>query len=102
MNRLYMVELTRLMTGLMERNIGFTFTPFMNGGKVQVADCSWDAICHDGSYGHNEGLLEIMGSIVQNEYDSVEGYLTADEILKRLNKEGNWYPLFFIYRVLNI
>lgn len=89
MNRLYMVELTRLMTGLMERNIGFTFTPFMNGGKVQVADNSWDAICHDGSYGHNEGLLEIMGSIVQNEYDSVEGYLTADEILKRLNKEGN-------------
>ena len=89
MNRLYMVELTKLMVGLMERNIGFTFTPFMNGGKVQVTDNSWDAICHDGSYGHNEGLLEIMGSIVQNEYDSVEGYLTADEILKRLNKEGS-------------
>ena len=82
--RLYMVELTRLMVGLMERNIGFTFTPFMNGGKVEVEDMSWDAICHDGSYGHQEGLLEIMGSIVKIDYDDVEGWLTADEILNRL------------------
>ena len=89
MNRLYMVELTRLMAGLMERSIGFTFTPFMNGGKIEVEDCSWDAICHDGSYGNNEGLLEIMGSIVQIKDDTVEGWLTADEILKRLNKEGS-------------
>lgn len=41
----------------------------------------WDAICHRGSYGHEEGLLEVMGSVTN---DDVEGWLTADEIIKRL------------------
>lgn len=45
----------------------------------------WDAICHLGSYGYEEGLLEIMGTIVDPEAgDSVEGWLTADEIISRL------------------
>lgn len=43
----------------------------------------WDAVCHMGSYGYEEGLLEIMGSIVKIE-DHVEGWLTADDIIKRL------------------
>ena len=86
MNRLYMVELNKLMLGLMERSIEFNFTPFMNGGKIEVADGSWDAICHDGSYGHNDGLLEVMGSIVEIDYDTVEGFLTANQILNRLDE----------------
>lgn len=48
-------------------------------------DRKWfDAICQYGSYGGDEGLLEIMGDIVQNDYDSVEGWLTADEIIARM------------------
>lgn len=43
----------------------------------------WDAICHRGSYGYEQGLLEIYGTIVQGQ-DSVEGWLTADDIIKRL------------------
>ena len=42
-----------------------------------------DAICHAGSYGHEEGLLEIMGLV---EGDSVEGYLTAEEVFERIKK----------------
>lgn len=44
-----------------------------------------DAIEHYGSYGHEEDLLEIMG-LVEIEDDTVEGYLTADEVFKRYYK----------------
>ena len=45
----------------------------------------WDAICHRGSYGYEQGLLEIMGTIVdENAGDSVEGWLTAQDIIDRL------------------
>ena len=49
----------------------------------------WDAICHYGSYGHEQGLLEISGSLVDETKtgDSVEGYLFASEIIERLEKE---------------
>ena len=44
----------------------------------------WDAICHPGSYGYEDGLLEVMGDPVTNDY--VEGWLTADEIFDRWQK----------------
>lgn len=44
----------------------------------------WDVICQHGSYGYPR-FLEAMGRrIVNGEEDSVEGYLTADEIITRL------------------
>lgn len=46
----------------------------------------FDAICNPGSYGFEEGLLEVMGSRVVRSDDSVEGWLTADEIIKRLEE----------------
>ena len=51
----------------------------------------WDAICHYGSYGHSDGLLEISGSLIDETKtgDSVEGYLFASEIIERLEKEAN-------------
>lgn len=49
-------------------------------------DYCWDAICHHGSYGAEEGLLEIMGDIVDDEAvgDRVEGWLTAADVIKRI------------------
>lgn len=56
----------------------------------------WDAICHRYSYGGKEGLLEIMGTIVDEKTldDTVEGYLTCDDVIDRIhsaygNKEDN-------------
>ena len=47
----------------------------------------WDAICHYGSYGYEQGLLEIMGDIVKPEDgDDVAGYLTADDVIKRMEE----------------
>lgn len=49
---------------------------------------SWDAICHPGSYGYEEGLLEIMGAIVWYDIDgdSVRGWLTADDVIARIER----------------
>lgn len=47
----------------------------------------WDAVCHWGTYGFEDGLLEIMGDILTEEdleYDTVKGFLTADEVIERI------------------
>lgn len=48
-------------------------------------DRLWDAICQHGSYGYEQGLLEIYGEIVHPmlDDDNVIGYLTADEIIQK-------------------
>ena len=51
----------------------------------------FDAICQKGSYGYKDGLLEIMDGtmkLTRNGDEKVEGWLTADEIIKRL-KSGS-------------
>ena len=56
---------------------------YENGKRV------WDAICHRGSYGAEEGLLEIYGEIVPPEVDdSVEGGLTAENVIERMWRKG--------------
>lgn len=42
----------------------------------------WDVICHRGSYGYTQGLLETMG--MPEDGNDVTGYLTADEVIARL------------------
>lgn len=46
----------------------------------------FDVICHHGSYGYEWGLLEIQGpgNLLLDRKYSVEGYLSADEIIRRL------------------
>lgn len=46
----------------------------------------WDAICNKGSYGFDEGLLEIYGKLVNPEKDddSVVGWLTAEDVIRRI------------------
>ena len=52
----------------------------------------WDAICQPGSYGYEEGLLEIYGSLVDrakyDDTDSVRGFLTAKDVIKRIKATG--------------
>lgn len=44
-----------------------------------IENCVADVICHYGSYGSEQGLLEIMGLVSDGNGDSVEGYLNAGE-----------------------
>ena len=86
LNTFYLKEIGKLMIGLAERGIDFTLTKVFDGFKVDVPSQDWDAICHSGSYGSKSALLEVMGKkIVRNIHDSVEGFLTAKEILERLD-----------------
>lgn len=80
-------QVDELITMLEKTNIPFEVT--QNYGRPQV----WypnqehpvcDAICHWGSYGHQTGLIEIMG-LTHND-DTVEGYLSAEEVFNRIKK----------------
>jgi hypothetical protein len=42
----------------------------------------WDAVCHRGSYGAEQGLIEVMGDTVTEK--DVEGWLTAEDIIGAL------------------
>lgn len=48
----------------------------------------WDAVCHFGSYGYKEGLLEVYGETVvfPEDGDSVAGWLTAEDVIARLKR----------------
>ena len=54
-------EMMELAFGLRDRGIGFKVTSFLDGIQIVVGNGDWDAICHSGSYGHENGLIEIMG-----------------------------------------
>lgn len=94
-------EMDKLIPMLIKNDIPFDLT--INLGRPQIWYPSFknpvcDVICHWGSYGHESGLLEIMGLVSNTLEDGVEGSLTAEEVFERiknhfipefLNKEVN-------------
>lgn len=56
----------------------------------------WDAVCHYGSYGYEEGLLEVYGKpvVMPEDGDSVCGWLTAEDVISRWEEYksngGHW------------
>lgn len=49
-------------------------------------DRACDFICHGGSYGHMDGLLEGADGPFASEYDNVTGYLTATEVVRKVTE----------------
>lgn len=65
----------------------------LNRHQIIVYDNSedeyvFDAVCHLGSYGYENGLLEILGSISRNT-NNVEGNLTAKDVIERIEEKYN-------------
>lgn len=90
MNTTYLTEIKTLCNMLLMAGIPFSFQTFDEGYQVcypNTIDTVCSIICHKYSYGHEEGLLEIMG-LVEIEYEDVEGYLTAEEVFKRI--QNHW------------
>lgn len=62
---------------------------FMNGLAIAYPN-SEKVVCsateHDGSYGREADKIEIMGLLTdeESEYDSVVGWLTAEEVFERI------------------
>lgn len=84
MNEINQTEMMKLAFGLRDRDIGFSVKSFYDGMQIVVGDWDWDAICHSGSYGHENGLIEVMG--LPQCQDGVIGYLTAEEVLKMVDE----------------
>ena len=77
-------EMMKLAFGLRDRGIEFSVKSYFDGIQIVVGDFDWDAICHSGSYGHENGLIEVMG--LPQCQDDVIGYLTAEEVLKMVDE----------------
>lgn len=82
-------EILVLEVRLCDAGIPHTFNPYMGGWRIAYPDnekvvCS--AIEHNGSYGREVDKIEIMGLLTEEEskYDSVVGYLTAQEVFNRI------------------
>lgn len=89
-----MTELDKLEEYLKKNNIPYTRVDegWLMRHQIMVPEAypnaEWDAICHLGSYGYEEGLLEIKGDLVDEEKDgdTVVGYLTAEDVIQRIEE----------------
>ena len=87
-------EILRLHAMLSEHDIPHVIRRCFEGWQVCYPccrpdkNCVADAIEHRGSYGSESDLLEIMGLLDPEEevYDSVLGYLTAENVFERIKK----------------
>lgn len=80
-------QVDELITMLEKTNIPFEVTSQCGRPQVWYPNQEHpvcDAVCHWGSYGHQTGLIEIMG-LTHND-DTVEGYLTAEEVFNRIKE----------------
>lgn len=87
----YKKEALRLASMCLANNIPFEIAELFEGLVVVYPSFEnrvSDAVCHSGSYGRHEGLLEIMGLVDEEKTggDSVEGWLTAEEVFMRWNE----------------
>ena len=76
-------EMMKLAFGLYDRGIEFKAKSFFDGIQFIIGDWDWDAVCHSGSYGHENGLIEVMG--LPQCQDDVIGWLTAEEVLNMVD-----------------
>jgi hypothetical protein len=89
-----MNEMTKLLMALKALDIPHEVINQQWTGTPQIwypnaKEPKMDIICHEYSYGGRDGLLEIMGLLTEEEaeYDSVVGYLTAENVLARILKD---------------
>ena len=90
-----MTQMEKLENMLNLSNIPFEITEHWSNTEQiwypSRENCICDLVCFGdtilgGSYGHEKGLLEIMGLVDEEEVgdDSVEGWLTAEEVFDRI------------------
>lgn len=85
-------EILNLDKMLTESGIPHVLKKHMDGWQVIYPEDGekrvMDAVEHLGSWGKNDNLLEIMGLLTpeEAEHDTVVGYLTANDVFKRIKK----------------
>lgn len=88
---MYTTEILKLDKMLTTARIPHHLHTFADGWQIcypnveEATDAICDVICHSGSYGHEQDLLEIMGLVdTETVGDEVEGYLTAQDVFSRI------------------
>lgn len=85
-----MTEMQKLIILFVKTNVPFEVTTNYNTPQVwypSKKNAVCDVICNPYSYGHEYGLLEIMGLVDEEKVgDSVEGYLSAEQVFSRIIK----------------
>ena len=92
-------EILKLDRMLTEANIPHTLDKLFDGWQVcyptnvRGEEMVMDAVEHFDSYGQEEDLLEVMGLLTpeEEEYDSVCGHLTAEDVFERIRKHHLQY-----------
>jgi len=81
-------EILRLKEMLEKDDIPFVFRPQFDGYTIKYGEDVCSVIEHDGSYGSDKNLLEIMGLLTKKEQkdDDILGYLSAENVFKRIKK----------------
>lgn len=87
-------EILRLKEMLEKAGIPFEFNEYMGGyqlcypKKETFDDIVCSVIEHNGSYGQEQDLLEIMGLLTDEELknDDVVGFLSAENVFERIKK----------------
>lgn len=87
-------EILKLKGMLESAKIPFKFSELHGGYHIVYSANSDKRICsvieHDGSYGREKDLLEILGLMTKEELeetqDTVLGYLTAEDVFQRIKK----------------
>ena len=87
-------EIFKLKEMLEKAGIPFEMSSFFDGYQIGYPSLKDDeyTVCsvieHNGSYGRESDLLEIMGLLTDDEkkFDSVAGWLTANNVFDRINK----------------
>lgn len=91
-----MTEISKLYLMLCEADIPCDVRLLYDGWQLLYPSLTHpvcDVIFHSGSYGYDDGLLEIMGLVdIEKVGDEVEGYLDAEEIFKRIEKYHKSIP----------
>lgn len=64
-------------------NLVFRPFPIPSFNGVQALYKGWSIILHNGSYGHEDGLYEVMGPGF-DKHSGVEGLLTLPEVMLRI------------------
>lgn len=85
-------EIGKLLEMLADTDILHSFRRIFDGWQIGYPclpgddDCVCSVVEHFFSYGHEEDLLEINGLLTdeEQEYDSVVGYLTAEDVFQRI------------------
>ena len=86
-------EILRLEEMLKREGIPYEKEEFLGGYHIMYIPTEEGHVCsvieHNGSYGREEDKLEIMGLLTPEEamFDDVVGWLTAEEVFERIQKD---------------